>query len=155
MKRSDDADPEKIKELDAEVKRLRLRQITAVTYPPAKRGGSGNSAATPVTDGNQVFTFFALRIKNDTRIYYRGPYLPDQLIQILSEIDIVIIPSMIESFSFTVRESLSAYVPVIASNVGGIPEIIKHMENGILFDPTRIGELTAIIQNIHKSADSI
>lgn len=59
LKRADDADQEQIKRLDAEVKQLRLRQKSLVTYPPAKRGGSGNSAATPVTDGERVFTLFA------------------------------------------------------------------------------------------------
>jgi glycosyltransferase involved in cell wall biosynthesis len=65
-----------------------------------------------------------------------------------SEVDVAIVPSVIESYSRVVRESLSAGVPVLASAVGGIPEIIEHMRNGILFDPYDEHDLTRQLQNV-------
>lgn len=84
----------------------------------------------------------------DARIEYRGPYTPDRLPEMFSEVDLAIVPSVIESFSLVVRESLSAGVPVIASAVGGIPEIIEHMRNGILFDPYDKYDLARRLQSL-------
>jgi glycosyltransferase involved in cell wall biosynthesis len=44
--------------------------------------------------------------------------------------DILILPSYTEGFSVTVLEALSEGLPVIVSNVGALPEIIKENENG-------------------------
>lgn len=82
----------------------------------------------------------------DPRIEYRGGYAPEDLHGILAEADAVIVPSMVESYCLTVREALSAGVPVLAANVGGIPEIVSHMGNGILFDPRNKKEMQEIIQ---------
>jgi len=92
------------------------------------------------------------KIKNatfeDDRIEYRGGYTPKNLTEILSEVDIGIIPSLIENYPLTVREFLSAGIPVIASKTGGIPEIVRDGINGILFNPTNEKELCRILQNV-------
>lgn len=87
-------------------------------------------------------------IKGDDRIIYRGSYSPDQLADIFNMVDIVVIPSMTESYSLVAREALSAGVPVIASRVGGIPEVVSHLVNGILFSPTDRNELLKWLQEI-------
>jgi len=47
--------------------------------------------------------------------------------------DIILIPSQEkESFSYVALESLKYKVPVVASNVGGLPEIIKNNVNGFV-----------------------
>lgn len=84
----------------------------------------------------------------DDRIEYRGPYTPDRLPGMFSEVDLAIVPSVIESYSLVVRESLSAGVPVVASAVGGIPEIVEHTRNGILFDPYDKDGLARQLQNL-------
>ncbi len=40
-----------------------------------------------------------------------------------------------EGFPITILEAFSSGTPVIASNIGGIPEIVRNYENGLLFDP--------------------
>lgn len=49
--------------------------------------------------------------------------------------DLLILPSYTEGFSLTVLESLSYGLPVIVSNVGALPEIIKENENGWIVEP--------------------
>lgn len=51
---------------------------------------------------------------------------------ILAKTDIFLLPSELESFGLAALEAMAASVPVIATNVGGLPEVIDHEENGFL-----------------------
>lgn len=68
------------------------------------------------------------------KIIYKGPYKKEELVDILSDVDIGILPSFFESYSIATREFLYFGIPVIASNTYGIPDIIKEGYNGLLFD---------------------
>lgn len=48
--------------------------------------------------------------------------------------DIIVIPSQNENLPYAGLEALSYHKPVVASNIGGIPEIIKHGETGYLVE---------------------
>ena len=47
--------------------------------------------------------------------------------------DLIILPTYEETFGLTVVEAMLMSVPVIGSNAGGVPEIISHKHNGLLF----------------------
>lgn len=49
--------------------------------------------------------------------------------------DLLILPSENEAFGLCILEAMSCGIPVIATRVGGIPEIITHLENGVLVEP--------------------
>jgi len=55
--------------------------------------------------------------------------------EIYQKIDILIIASLWEGLSIVALEAMASGVPIIASNVGGLQEIIKNEENGLLFEP--------------------
>lgn len=55
-------------------------------------------------------------------------------IEILSVADVLILPSTLDGRPNIVIEAMTMGVPVIASNVGGLPGIIKHGETGFLLD---------------------
>ena len=55
--------------------------------------------------------------------------------QILNAVDLLVVPSLAEAFGKVIIEAMACRKCVIASNVGGIPEIIRDGENGILVPP--------------------
>ena len=62
--------------------------------------------------------------------------------------DIAILPSKWEGFGLVLIEYMACDKPIIASNVGGIPNIITNNENGYLIEPTNIDQLAEKIEKI-------
>ncbi|OGY78434.1 MAG: hypothetical protein A3B74_01910 [Candidatus Kerfeldbacteria bacterium RIFCSPHIGHO2_02_FULL_42_14] len=64
----------------------------------------------------------------------------------LKNLHVLILPSVKrESFGIIVLEALCAKVPVIASDIGGVPEIIEHNKTGYLVHP---GNVEALVEQI-------
>ena len=73
--------------------------------------------------------------------------------QILREVDISVLPSLSESFSNTLLESMAHGIPVIATSVGGNPEIITDGVNGLLVPPRDPAELTLAMNTLLESPE--
>ena len=71
--------------------------------------------------------------------------------ELMKAMDIYVQPSFHEAFGITIAEAMFSGLPVIASNVGGIPEVVKDGETGILVppqDPKALSEaIITLIQN--------
>ena len=76
--------------------------------------------------------------------------------KLLTAFDIFIIPSLTESLGYVAMEAGLANLPVIASNTGGLPEIIENMKSGILVKPQQEEELCSAIKFLieHKERSS-
>jgi glycosyltransferase involved in cell wall biosynthesis len=59
----------------------------------------------------------------------------DNVAELMSIMDILVLPSLNEAVGIVLIEAQSLGIPVVASNVGGIPEIIKDQETGLLVKP--------------------
>ncbi|PIP86890.1 hypothetical protein COW81_03200 [Candidatus Campbellbacteria bacterium CG22_combo_CG10-13_8_21_14_all_36_13] len=64
--------------------------------------------------------------------------------------DLFVFPSLSEAFPYTILEAGSAGLPIIASRVGGIKEIIKDKESGLLINPKDIFALKNSIISLKK-----
>ncbi|MCK5124887.1 MAG: glycosyltransferase family 4 protein [candidate division Zixibacteria bacterium] len=62
--------------------------------------------------------------------------------QAIREADIMLMPSHNESFGVAAVEAASFGIPVIATNVGGIPEVVRDKVNGLLINPGDVGALS-------------
>ena len=62
---------------------------------------------------------------------------------LLSVADVFLLPSAQESFGLAALEAMACEVPVVASNVGGLPEVIEHGVTGFLHDPDDLDEMAA------------
>ncbi len=76
------------------------------------------------------------------------------VVELLSCADVFLLPSQSESFGLSALEAMACGVPVVASSIGGIPEVVKHGENGYvaeLGDTSRMGKYVAeLLQNQKK-----
>lgn len=86
--------------------------------------------------------------KTPHKVVYLGLKKPHEVLQYFQTASIVIVPSLSESFGNVILESLACETPVIASKVGGIPEIISNYKNGILVPPNNNVKLAEAIEHI-------
>ena len=61
----------------------------------------------------------------------------------LGQADLFLLPSELESFGLAALEAMACEVPVIATNAGGVPEVVEHGVDGYLVEP---GDVTSAAQ---------
>jgi glycosyltransferase involved in cell wall biosynthesis len=71
----------------------------------------------------------------------------------MAGIDIAVLPSLFEGMGRAVLEAMAAGKPVIASNVGGIPDLVRHGENGLLVRPGDGASLTKALAELLSNAE--
>jgi glycosyltransferase involved in cell wall biosynthesis len=71
----------------------------------------------------------------------------------LRAFDIFVLPSLKEGMPYGLLEAGAAGLPCIASNVGGIPEIITHNHDGLLIDPRNSEELEHALEAYLENPD--
>ena len=79
----------------------------------------------------------------------------EEAMQIIKSSNIVVIPSRMESLPTTVKEAFYLNVPVIGTNVGGIPELIKNNETGIIVPPENPSELAQAINELLSDREKL
>jgi glycosyltransferase involved in cell wall biosynthesis len=67
--------------------------------------------------------------------------------------DVFVVPSLSESFGVAALEASASGVSVIASNVGGLPEVVRNGETGFLTKPGDAGEIKSKLDKLYKDAD--
>lgn len=87
------------------------------------------------------------------RVFFHG-WVPDSIIpRYFKSADMCVFPSRYEPFGIVVLEAMASGVPIVASNAGGIREIICHGENGFLFEIDDSAALSNTILALYKDAD--
>jgi glycosyltransferase involved in cell wall biosynthesis len=78
-------------------------------------------------------------------VSFLGYVKNDDVPSVLSEAGVLVLPSFSEALGQVLLEAMAAGRPVIGSNVGGIAEVIRDGDNGLLVDPSRPESLTAAL----------
>ncbi len=69
------------------------------------------------------------------KVHFLGNISIDEVQIELSKANCLVFPSFQENAPLTIAEAMAVGIPVVASNVGGIPEMIKDYKTGLLIDP--------------------
>jgi glycogen synthase len=82
------------------------------------------------------------------RVHFVGFVPHEQIPAILANGDVLVLPSRYEELGAVLVEALWAGLPVVASRVGGVPEIVRDGETGILVPPGDPRALAAALNRV-------
>lgn len=86
-----------------------------------------------------------------TNTHFMGYLSGETLSQAYASADIFVFPSAIESFGLVVVEAMAAGLPVVASRVGGVCDVVEESRTGYTFD---VGDMDGLVEGVRKIASS-
>jgi glycosyltransferase involved in cell wall biosynthesis len=109
----------------------------------------GTSDAKLLLAGAPILGPFDMELPESVRKV--GWVRPEDIDRLYQSADAVVMPSRWEGFGLVAVEAMRNAVPVIGSNRGAIPEIVRHGETGIIFDLDAPGELTRVLGSLTRA----
>jgi glycosyltransferase involved in cell wall biosynthesis len=86
---------------------------------------------------------------DEGRISFRGAFSRDELGRVMSELDVLAVPSRwYENAPGVIFEAFAAGMPIVATNLKGLSEFVKHGENGLLFELENAGDLSRQLRRL-------
>jgi glycosyltransferase involved in cell wall biosynthesis len=82
------------------------------------------------------------------RVSFTGRLPEREVRSLMGSATCLVLPSLAESFGMAVLEAIASATPVVATNVGGIPDIVQHGLNGLLVQPADSHALAESIARI-------
>ena len=109
-----------------------------------------------VGDGYQRTELEQIALDSGTsdKVRFIGYLRDSELNELLLSSDVMVVPSIYEPFGVVALEAMAAGLPIVASNVDGLAEIIKHEENGILVFPKDSSSIAWGISRILSDPDN-
>ncbi len=102
-----------------------------------------------VFGGLDVFPDYAAALQRQgdgLPIAWKGAFDPDRAAEAYAQIDVLVVPSIwLENSPLVIHEALMAGVPVVGARIGGIPELVDHERNGLLYNPSSADALAAAL----------
>lgn len=81
-------------------------------------------------------------------VVFKGLVSKNELFHLYAKANVYVQPSLYEPLGNTILEAMSAQKAVVASRIGGIPELIRHRVNGLLVDPSSSSQLAESINQV-------
>jgi glycosyltransferase involved in cell wall biosynthesis len=76
-----------------------------------------------------------------------------EIARLLQGCEVFVLPSREEPFGIVLIEAMACRKPVVATAVGGIPEIVEHQKSGILVEPDNPAALTEGIRRVLRNSE--
>jgi glycosyltransferase involved in cell wall biosynthesis len=88
------------------------------------------------------------------RVEHRGEFTPASARDAYRSFDVLVVPSLVaESFSLVTAEAQALGIPVVASRIGALPELVEHDRNGLLVEPGDGHSLAAVLARLTDPAE--
>ncbi len=87
-----------------------------------------------------------------SRVHWQGRLEANEVRDWMLAGDLLTLPSTIEGLPYVIMEAMACGLPVVASNVYGIPEMITAQENGLLVNPNDVAAIAAAIHRLVADA---
>ncbi len=106
----------------------------------------------------EQFPDYAAKLKEraarDERIRFMGTFPPDEIGNVFSDIDVLVVPSLwYENTPLIAYSAFAAETPIIASNMGGLREVVEPEVNGMLFEKGNVQGLRHCLERILEEPD--
>ncbi|MEM9755872.1 MAG: glycosyltransferase family 4 protein, partial [Pseudomonadota bacterium] len=108
---------------------------------------------TVVGDGPERAALQALAAPLGAAVRFTGYQSQEEVAQILATADAFVLPSFAEGVPVVLMEALAAGLPVIATRITGVPELVEDGVSGLLVTPGDPGALAAAIADLSARAD--
>jgi colanic acid/amylovoran biosynthesis glycosyltransferase len=111
--------------------------------------------ATIVGDGplRSALESSAERLGVDSHVTFAGAIGQDRIRSYYAEADIFCLPSFAEGLPVVLMEAMATGVPVVASRIMGVPELVEDGVSGVLVRPGRVDELAAALAGLSAAPD--
>lgn len=83
-----------------------------------------------------------------TPTVFTGYLSGEELASAYASADVFAFPSDTETLGFVAMEAMASGVPAVGARAGGIPDVIRHGENGLMFTPGDLGDLTEQLRRL-------
>lgn len=107
----------------------------------------------PINVSHPYAKEFIRLVENLPFATYKGSARPDEIPMILKNADILVLPSIEDNCPVCILEAMAGGIPVVATNVGGIPDLVREGETGFLSGPTNQSELWRNLATLVKNRD--
>ncbi|MEW6113976.1 MAG: glycosyltransferase [Thermodesulfobacteriota bacterium] len=87
------------------------------------------------------------------RVQWHGMRPPEEVAELMRQADILCLPSYTEGKPNVVREAMASGLPVVASRVGGIPEMVKDGETALLHEPGNVEDLRRCLSELATNGE--
>ena len=84
----------------------------------------------------------------ERQVTFRGPLTRGEVIRAFASTDVFVLPSLFEPFGIVLLEAMAAGVPVVASRVGGIVEVVEDERTGLLVPPADPTALAGALERL-------
>jgi glycosyltransferase involved in cell wall biosynthesis/ubiquinone/menaquinone biosynthesis C-methylase UbiE len=92
----------------------------------------------------------------DPRINFAGTFPNEKMVEELKKIDVLVVPSIwYENTPLVIYSALAARIPVVATNLGGMAEVVHHGENGLLFETGNPEDLARQLNRLLAEPDTL
>lgn len=92
----------------------------------------------------------------DPRINFAGTFPNEKIAEELSKIDVLVVPSTwYENTPLVIYSAFAARIPVVATDLGGMAEVVEHEGNGLLFKPGDDRDLARQLARLAEEPDSL